>query len=310
MILALPFGRIGRSVALAAVLALGVALPATAQNQNAAQLAVQVQEMQDQIRLLTGQVEGLQFQLTQMQVLIETMRADNEFRFQELEGGATGKPQAATEPGATPVPELPQEQTAAATPAVPADPGLAPVPDVAIPVTGDPLGTPMHDLDLGESQDPLVGTGQTGPGTLGPLTLGTEPAGPDPDAQAQYNAGYDAVVRGDFAFAEEQFRQFVALYPDDPQAADATNWLGEALLQRGAYDEAADVALTGFQNYPDSPRAPDLLLKVGVALAAVGERDAACRTFVEVRNRYQGLTAAFVERLDSESARAQCPPAG
>ena len=118
------------------------------------------------------------------------------------------------------------------------------------------------------------------------------------------------MVRGDYAFAEEQFRQFVALYPDDPQAADATNWLGEALLQRGAYDEAADVALTGFQNYPNSPRAPDLLMKVGVALAAVGERDAACRTFVEVRSRYQELAAAFVTRLNDEEAKAQCPPAG
>ncbi len=52
---------------------------------------------------------------------------------------------------------------------------------------------------------------------------------------AQYQAGYDAIVRGDYAFAEDQFRQFVALYPDDPQAPDATNWLGEALMQRGAY---------------------------------------------------------------------------
>jgi tol-pal system protein YbgF len=287
------------------------ALPAAAQNnQQAAALALQIQQLQEQIRVLTGQVEGLQFQLTQMQTLIETMRQDNEFRFQELEGGEPGNPQAATETvGETPTAELPQEQTAAA---VPADPALTPVPGLNTPEAGDPLGTPMDALptDVGESQDPLVGTGETGPGTLGPLTLDSAATEPNADAQAQYNAGYDAVVRGDYAFAEEQFRQFVALYPDDPQAADATNWLGEALLQRGAYDEAADVALTGFQNYPDSPRAPDLLLKVGIALAAVGERDAACRTFVEITSRYQGLGQAFVDRLHQEEAKAECPPAG
>jgi tol-pal system protein YbgF len=240
------------------------------------------------------------------------MAADNEFRFQELEGGAEGKPEAATDTGgATPAAELPQDQTALA---VPADPAVTPVPGLETPVAGDPLGTPMDNLptaDLGESQDPLIGTGETGAGQLGPLTLDSAAtAEPNADAQAQFNAGYDAVVRGDYAFAEEQFRQFVALYPTDPQAPDATNWLGEALLQRGAYDEAADVALTGFQNYPDSPRAPDLLLKVGVALSAVGERDAACRTFVEVRTRYQGLSQPFVDRLSQEEAKAECPPAG
>jgi tol-pal system protein YbgF len=129
----------------------------------------------------------------------------------------------------------------------------------------------------------------------------------DGDADAQYKAGYDAIVRGDYAFAEEQFRQFVALYPKDRQAADATNWLGEALLQRGAYDEAADALLTGFQAYQGSPRAPDLLLKLGIALAGAGEQDTACRTFFEVAKRYPDQPAAFVQRLNDEKAKAQCP---
>ena len=101
-------------------------------------------------------------------------------------------------------------------------------------------------------------------------------------------------------FAEDQFRQFIALYPKDPQAADATNWLGEALLQRQAYDDAADVLLTGFQNYQKSPRAPDLLLKLGIALAGAGEQDTACRTFFEVAKRYPKQPAAFMQRLKDE----------
>jgi len=114
-------------------------------------------------------------------------------------------------------------------------------------------------------------------------------------------------VRGDYAFAEEQFRQFVALYPQDPRAPDATNWLGEALLQRGAFDEAADVLLTGFQNYERSARAPDLLLKLGIALAGAGETDTACRTYFEVSKRFPSQPAAFTERLQAERQKAQCP---
>ena len=48
--------------------------------------------------------------------------------------------------------------------------------------------------------------------------------------------------------------QFVALYPDDPQAPDAINWLGEALIQRGAYDDAAQVLAEGYTEVPGLAR--------------------------------------------------------
>lgn len=274
-------------------------LPVSAQSQNEAQLALRIQQLEEQIRLLTGQVEGLQFQLTQMQTLIERMTTDNEYRFQQLEGGAPATPPAQTsgDAGTTLAPQVPAIDPNATA-------GIA---------TGQPADTPM-DFDLGESADPLVGTGSTGQGDLAnlgggrPLDLSLDGGTPvDGDAVAQYNAGYDAIVRGDYAFAEDQFRQFVQLYPDDPQAADATNWLGEALLQRGAYDEAADVLLTGFQKYPEAARAPDILLKLGVALAGAGEQETACRTFAEVVKRYPTITPAFQTRLADERARAQCP---
>ena len=99
------------------------------------------------------------------------------------------------------------------------------------------------------------------------------------------------------------------LYPDSAQYSDAANWLGEALIQRQAYDEAADVLLTEFQKKPDSPRAPDLLLRLGISLSGAEERDTACRTFAEIDKRYTDLTPAFKTRLGQEQAKAQCPPA-
>ena len=55
-----------------------------------------------------------------------------------------------------------------------------------------------------------------------PLDLQYDPNAAKPangDAAAQYKAGYDAIVHGDYAFAENQFKEFLAAYPDDPQAA-------------------------------------------------------------------------------------------
>lgn len=302
-------------MALAVILAAGVFAPAfvSAQSRSEAQLAVRIQELEDRVRDLTGQLEGLQFSITNMQTQLQQMADDNEYRFQQLEGGAGGKTEAAPQSGGvTPPAEAPQPDTGT----------QAEVPAVAPPAEGQPMDDipvisdePMHD-DLGDSADPLLGQGAPGEeasGTLGensvPLNLSLDGGKTleDGDARAQYDAGYDAIVRGDYAFAEEQFRQFVALYPQDPQAPDATNWLGEALLQRGAYDEAADVLFTGFQTYEQSARAPDLLLKLGMALAGAGETDTACRTYDEVGKRYPDQPAAFLQRLAEERQKAKCP---
>ncbi len=325
MRLSLPRWGMRGLVALAIILAAGVFAPAfvNAQSKSEAQLAVRIQELEDQVRTLTGQIEGLQFSLTQMQTQLQQMADDNEFRFQQLEGGAGGKTDAATQSGGvTPPGEAPQPVTGEQLPAPDANgaPAADAQPGVSGALTEAPIDAPIIDDapmdDLGDSADPLLGQGGSGDvpvGTLGQngvpldLSLDSGQALEDGDANAQYAAGYDAIVRGDYAFAEEQFRQFVALYPKDPQAPDAANWLGEALLQRQAYDEAADVLLTGFQNYEKSARAPDLLFKLGIALAGAGELDTACRTFFEVTKRYPHAACRVRAAAGGGKAEGQLP---
>jgi tol-pal system protein YbgF len=273
--------------------------PALAQSRAEAQLQLQIQQLQEQIRLLTGQVEGLQFTVTNLQSQMQTMSEDNEFRFQQLEGTS----------GAAP----------AAAPQAPAPVEPAPANNAALP---DPQPLDLTGGGMGQSSDPLVGSNNMGTGSLGTLggedmTLGgnrpldlnldSGAAISTGDATAQYQAGYDAIVRGDYSFAEDQFQQFVGLYPDDPNAPDATNWLGEALMQRGAYEDAALVLAEGYERYKSTPRAPDLMLKLGVALAGVGEVETACRTFFTLQRLYPNQSAAFTQRVSEEKSRAQCP---
>jgi len=283
-----------------------------------AQLMVRIQQLEEQIRLLNGQVEGLTFQLTQLQEILNRFQEDAEFRFQALEGGAGGKTDAATQAGGVMRPEaLPQDPTnadATAPLTVIPEQGVQPLPGEA---EFDPTfddGSAVTD-DLGQSRDPLVGTGLSGGVDLitgQPLNLSYDPAADttgNPDADAQYRAGYEALVAGDYAFAEQQFAQFIELYPNNPQVMDASNWLGEAMIARGGYAEAADVLVDAYQKDPSHVRAPDLLLKLGVALAGVGERETACRTFAEVTSRYPDTIPAFQVRLAEEKAKAECPPA-
>ena len=281
---------------------------------DSAQLLVRIQQLEEQIRVLNGQVEGLTFQLTQLQEILNRLSEDSEFRFQQLEGGAGGKTEAATQTGGATRPEaLPQNPAPLgeddARPTIIPEQGVKPLP-------GEQEFDPsFDDGSLGESADPLLGTGQGGAIDLvtgQPLNLSYDPratATDNADADAQFRAGYEALIGGDYDFAEQQFGQFIELYPDSPQGADAANWLGEALMARSAYAEAADILVEAYQKYPDHPRAPDLLLKLGMSLSGVGERETACRTFAEIDRRYTDTIPAFRARVNEEKTRAECPPA-
>jgi tol-pal system protein YbgF len=285
---------------------------------DSAQLMVRIQQLEEQNRLLNGQIEGLTFQLTQLQEILNRFQEDAEFRFQALEGGAAGKTDAATQPGGATQPEaLPQDPAPSET-----DVPLTDIPEQGVqPLPGEVEFDPTFDDGsqstdaLGQSGDPLVGTGLGGGIDLitgQPLNLSYDPAADatgNADADAQYRVGYEALIAGDFTFAEQQFAQFIELYPDNAQVMDASNWLGEAMLARGGYAEAADVLVDAYQKDPNHVRAPDLLLKLGISLAGVGERETACRTFAEVSNRYPNTIPAFQTRLGEEKAKAECPPA-
>ena len=263
-----------------------------AQSQDSAQVLVRMQQLEEQVRVLNGQIEGLTFQMTQMQTAIEQLQS----------GRASAAPATSSSEEADVAPtEIPEG-------------GVRPLPGE---VEFDPTfsdGT-VPSGDLGRSSDPLAGTGLRGGVDLAtgqPLDLSYDPSaqtGGDDDADAQFAAGYEALVGGDFEFAEEQFTQFIELYPDNPQVTDAANWLGDALIHRAAYNEAAAVLLDAYQKSPQSPRAPDLLLKLGMSLAGAGEREVACRTYGQIEGRYTVMTPAFVTRLNEEKSKAECPPA-
>ena len=114
------FNRRARAGLCAMAIGLGLLPAANAQTlppaestqlQQCFDLLARMQQLEEQIRLLNGQIEGLTFQLTQMQEIVNRMQEDNEFRFQQLEGGAGGKTEAATQPGGVTPPEVsPQTQ--------------------------------------------------------------------------------------------------------------------------------------------------------------------------------------------------------
>lgn len=109
---------------------------------------------------------------------------------------------------------------------------------------------------------------------------------PDGDARELYQQGYGALLQKDYASAEGAFRQLLETYPNNPLASDAQYWIGETYYMRGQYKNAADAFLAGYKKYKSGQKAPDALLKLGMSLAELGQKDAACSTFDELKSKF------------------------
>lgn len=237
-------------------------------------------QLEEQIRGLNGRIEELGFQLLQMQEQMRQMQQDNEFRFQELEktGGQRG------DAGST------IDQS-----------GIEPSDTASLDGNGQGTGAPASDLGTirFNEQGDLIG------GIIQPMEGGSDTASlSSPDDM--YQAGYNHMLAGDYALAEQVFQDYVANNPEDPRASDAMFWLGEAQYSQGRYQESAKTFLDAHKRYPQADKGADTLLKLGMSLAKLDNRETACATLREVLIRYPGASAAVRAKVSEEQQRASC----
>jgi tol-pal system protein YbgF len=281
--------------------------------------ADRLNRIEAQMRTLTGQIETLTHQLEELQGQLQKMQADNEYRFNELQGAA--------QPAGKGAKAAPQTQAADAAPAPEPEPLPSPGPLAGAAQAAEAMPQPQ----LGAPPKPLgqlvvPGDGAPvaagGPVDLGAIAKGDPnpvPAAPSAndqiaplvaqptgDPQADYKQAYELFVSGQYAAAETSFRQFMQAYPGDPRAPDANYWLGQSLFSRGMYREAALEFVNGHKLYPKSTRAADTMLLLGKSLAGIPEREAACQTFAAALKQYPQMSNALRQRVITEQANAGC----
>ena len=295
--------------------------------------------LQEQLRQMNGRIEELNFQVLQMQEQIRKQQEDNEFRFQQLEGGSQGAQQPGEQKKSDATTET--ESSVAEAPAThaPADAGTPPDAGQEVIVespTGEPgtviQGAPpktFGTITVDKNGNVVDSDGNTQahapanstvpiPGdqaTDGQAT-GTQTGNPDDtvvaalpatdDPEELYRNSYQFILSGDYNIAEQGFRDHIARYPRDAKAADAHYWLGESLLGQQKYRDAAETFLAASKDYPKAKKAPDMLLKLGVSLVGLNQRDVACATFGEIGKRYPNVSGALKERVKQERALAAC----
>jgi TolA-binding protein len=86
-----------------------------------------------------------------------------------------------------------------------------------------------------------------------------------------------------YDLAAQQFKQFIAAYPNTSQGIESRFYLGQVQMQLKQYDDAR----TTFQNfalsYVEHPRAPEAWLNVGYAFEALGNEREAALAFERVK---------------------------
>lgn len=132
-----------------------------------------------------------------------------------------------------------------------------------------------------------------------------EPAGAG--AKQMYEQAYGYLLQQDYAAAETSFSGLLARFPNDPLAGNAQYWLGETYFYRGQFKPAAAAFLKGYQTYSRSPKAPDSLLKLAMSLDRLGQKDAACASFLELNSRFPNAAPDVKSRASSERQRLGCP---
>ena len=257
--------RFTKSLMASLVLAICVSAPAAAQmddKQAMMDLVIQIQQLQDEVRMLRGMLEDQTIQLESLSSRQRDQYLDLDQRITELRGSSPG-------------PMLSNNPAIASSGATTASAPAQPVVREDVPEVRPELETP--------SSLTAIAT---------PDTAAREFATSPEAEKAAYDQGFQSLKDLKYADAAEQFSAFVRQYPNSEYADNAQYWLGESYYVTRNYDIALEAFQALLRNYPDSPKVPDGLLKIGYTHYELKQWDQARAALVQVQEQYPDTTLA------------------
>lgn len=283
-------------------------------NQSAARMQVQLQNLESELRTLTGRIEEAEHNVARMSERLEKLAADIELRFQALEAGKT--PAGGIGPGgAAPTPERRASAGAAGAAASRTAPGAGPGKSAA--------KTPVEEgLEPGQQVFGTMSKSGSATAVKPPVTVLPEnadgtPAKPGADESEQlasasggprerYDIAFQHLQRREYDKAAAEFDEFVKANPDSPLSSNALYWLGETHYFRKDYAEAARVFLDGYKRYPKGSKAPDNLFKLGKSLAAMNEKQPACAAWNKLVKSFPSANKRLLGNAKTELGKLGC----
>lgn len=270
--------------------ALEAAAPTAASDaQGASRQQILIDQWEEQIRLLTGQVEEAQYQIRQLTSQVANATADVETRLAAIEQKLTT--------GSVPLAEA-QPQTTF--------PQTTPSPETGTPVNTRVVGDPVTGANdtsqvLGtiDANAPTDETSVTNVNTEVAVAATETP-------EAQYDQAYRLLAQTDYAAAEGALQAFISGNPEHTLSGNAYYWLGETYYVRNDFPRAAVAFARGYKGFPQGSKAADNLLKLGMSFAAMEKAKEACATFDKLGRDHSDAPPLILDRLARERGRANC----
>jgi tol-pal system protein YbgF len=277
---------------------------------------LRMDQLESEIRDLTGQVEEVQYGISQLKTRLDKMQSDDELRFEALE-----------HPGSQPsIAPQASSSSGSLAPTQGADAGnggsdnqngdnanqdggnLTPSPSgVLIPPDGSQAGgTSGQPTEIAPNQGPPPDDQTAAAPAAAPPPPSAPVALPGGSAQQQYAYAFDLLRKAQYPDAQQAFIQFLKKHPKDSLAGNAQYWLGETYFVQNQYQQAAAIFAQGFARYPDSPKASDNLLKLGISLGDTGKKREACAVFAKLDSTYSKMLPAVKDRESQEKRQFGC----
>ncbi len=129
---------------------------------------------------------------------------------------------------------------------------------------------------------------------------------PNPEAEkAAYDQAFQALKDLRYADAAASFQSFLDQYPNSEYADNAQYWLGESYYVTRNYDIALKAFQDLMDNYPDSPKVADALLKVGYTHYELQQWDSARAALMQVQENYPDTTLSRLAESRLRSMRME-----
>jgi len=237
------------------------------------ELVQQIEQMNEQIARLRGQIEVLENENQQLQKRQRDFYLDIDSRLKRLEGGGGA---AATGAAAAPDAGAAGSAGAASPAGTTAAPGASPATGAA--------------ADFGPAG-----------------AAGTKPTGRDDQAREMkaYDAASNLFRRNDFPAAIQSFRAFLHDYPASALAPNANYWIGISYANMRDYRNALAAQNEVLAKFPQSPKAPDALLAIAAVHAEQGDNRSARNTYEDIIARYPQSEAAGKARTRLTALRTR-----
>jgi tol-pal system protein YbgF len=263
------------------------------QDANIATLGQRTNDIDDQIRKLTGEIEVLNHRLDEMDQRMDRMRKDFDYKLCSLSAQQLGAAAQAGAPNAIPCGG--NAAAPAATMPPPAQQGdaaptgvthLAPPPGV--------LGT-LSPQDAADAPPPA-----SAPAAAPATQLASN------DTNAQYEAAMNLLARQQYDAASGAFQTFVASNPKDPHASDAFYWIGDVAYVQKDFPSAARAFAEVIKKYPASQRAPESMLKLGQSFIAMNQKDEGCTALRALPAKYPAASKTVLAQADAVRKAGGC----